>query len=106
MIKKFVEHNGLSFKSYNTPEKFDGVLTFIDNKLILNGFVSFTLMSGSYKYPDQFILKVFTDKPVKTEKAVNNNYNTVEIALNKSYLLDFIKDAIKDGVLKYEDFKE
>jgi len=98
MIKKFVEHNGLKLVSYNTEKYFDGVLTFLDNRLVLSGNVSFTFAKGSYKFPEQFIMKVFTKDCVVSERAVNDNWNSVEIAVDKSEFIKMVKVAIRDGL--------
>lgn len=100
IYKKVVEHNGLTFSSYNTVKDFDGVLTDKGKRLVLSGAVSFTFVKGSYKYPEQFMLKVFSTNPLKHEVAVNGNYNTVEIAVPKEVLFQVIRQALNDGEIK------
>lgn len=113
LYKKVGTHNGLIYLNYNTTKEYDGVFKVGDSKEVLTGTVGFQFIKGSYKYPEQFILKVFTKNLPVMKKSVNENYNTVEIAMDKKHFLQVALDVIlKSDYYKKEleeykmDFKE
>lgn len=102
MIKKLVtEHNGAIFKNYNTIEPYDAVMTHnMSEKYVLNGLVSFSFMSGSYKYPDQFQVKVFSNREPQIAKRNPSGYYTTEICVDKAVIEEVFNAAYQDRLIK------
>ena len=85
---KIKEHNGMKTYSHYLKSKYDGLLCHDEERIVLNGKVGISLLTKSYKFPNQIQFTMFTDKveDVRFEKRNKSVYSRLEIDLDASEL--------------------
>jgi hypothetical protein len=85
---KIKEHNGMKTYSHYLKSNYDGLLCHGESRVVLNGKVGISLLTKSYKFPNQIQFTMFTDKTedVKFEKRNPSGYSRLEIDLDAKEL--------------------
>jgi hypothetical protein len=91
-----VGYFGLTFKQIAAAE--DVTCTFAvsrTQKFVLNGHFAIDVHTGSFKYPRQVVLSVWSlNKPILQGRPLNHGFYRVEIPLEISVAATLFKDAL------------